>query len=156
MSEEEINEMINEYFDGELDKNKEPILFTYLSKYDESREYFKNLSRIKESLKQSVEEFPQELEERILLSVESIAKTKDPVNAPYTNWYTIISYSFAVILLIVSIFLFNLSSDYKHQLELTTVESNYQKQVIHLMYNSLPAAEVVSPAEDQVVIMAEM
>ena len=40
MNSNKINEMINAYFDGELEKGNEALLFTQLSQSDEGREYF--------------------------------------------------------------------------------------------------------------------
>ena len=41
MNDDKLIEMINLYFDGELEKSREPQLFSQLSANDEAREYFK-------------------------------------------------------------------------------------------------------------------
>ncbi|MCB9248205.1 MAG: hypothetical protein H6613_06520 [Ignavibacteriales bacterium] len=41
MSTENIKEIINQYFDNELTKSEEVILFTQLSQDENAREYFK-------------------------------------------------------------------------------------------------------------------
>ena len=46
MSTNEIIAMIDLYFDGELEKGKEPIMFTMLSQDLEGREYFKKLNAL--------------------------------------------------------------------------------------------------------------
>ena len=63
MDDEKILEMINKYFDGELEKGEEMLLFTRLSSSDEGRKYFKQLNRIRSAVDDSIEEFPEELEE---------------------------------------------------------------------------------------------
>ncbi|MBI9073013.1 MAG: hypothetical protein JEY94_15535 [Melioribacteraceae bacterium] len=76
MGQNDLKIMINEYFDGELDKEKETLLFTRLSLDDEARDYFKDLNMIKTATEQTLEEFPFGLEERIMYSVGSMNDKK--------------------------------------------------------------------------------
>ena len=69
MSENKLLEMINLYFDGELEKSKEVNLFTLLASDQTARDYFKQLSVIRNAVDDSTEVFPSDLEERILRSV---------------------------------------------------------------------------------------
>ena len=68
----------------------------------------------------------------------------------------VIAYSFAVILMIFSIFFFAQSNSYQKQLDLSLKEIDQKDQMINLLYNSMPSAEVVSNESNQVVITAEM
>ena len=76
MEDKKLLEVINSYFDGELEKGHEPLLFTQLSLNSEAREYFKQLNKIKAAIEESVEDFPEELDERILRSVSSTSEKK--------------------------------------------------------------------------------
>ena len=69
MSSENIFEMIDMYFDGELKKQEETFLFSELSGNIEAREYFKNSGILKTIVHSEKETFPEELEERILRSI---------------------------------------------------------------------------------------
>jgi hypothetical protein len=72
MNNEKTLTLINLYFDGELDKQQEVILFTSLSQDQSARDYFKQLSVIRNAVNNSDRRFPNaELEERILRSVGS-------------------------------------------------------------------------------------
>jgi len=76
MENKKLREMINAYFDGELEKGQEPLLFTQLSLSSEAREHFKQLNKIKAAVDELFEEFPEELDERILRSIGSTAVSK--------------------------------------------------------------------------------
>ena len=91
MNKSELQLMINQYLDGELEKSKEPLLFTHLSNDEESRDYFKELSSIKAALQDSVEDFPDYLEERILYSLEK--PTENNFSSFFNkNLFSVISY----------------------------------------------------------------
>lgn len=151
MNTEQIYMMIDEFFDGELDKGKEPILFTHLSLNDECREYFKSLNKIKTTITETIEEFPQELEERILYSAANTEKRRFIFN--FTgNIPVFFSYAFASVLLIISIFLYSQSLTYKQSLESTMQQVNRQDQLIEMLFNGLPPARVESNFINQIEI----
>ncbi|MEO8232015.1 MAG: hypothetical protein ABI638_07010, partial [Ignavibacteriota bacterium] len=68
--------LVNLYFDGELNKTEEVNLFTLLANDEAARNYFKQLSVIKNVVDNDEEELPAELEERILRSVGSKVSAK--------------------------------------------------------------------------------
>ena len=72
MNTNEIIRMIDLYFDGELEKGKEPVMFTLLSQDGEAREYFKRSNALKAGIANTMEEFPSKLDEKILRSVGNI------------------------------------------------------------------------------------
>ncbi len=149
MTTEQIYKMIDEFFDGELDKNKEPLLFTHLSLNDECREYFKSLNKIKSTITETVEEFPFELEERILYSAANSEKKRFNLNLT-GNLPAFFSYAIATVLLIVSILLYSQSLSYKQSLESTMQQVHRQDQLIELLFNGLPPATVESNFINQV------
>jgi RNA polymerase sigma factor (sigma-70 family) len=62
MSEHKLLEMINIYFDGELAKSEEASLFSLLASDQTARDYFKQLSVIRNAVDNYAEDFPAELE----------------------------------------------------------------------------------------------
>ena len=110
METKEIKFMVDSYFDGELEKGNEPVLFSLLSSDTEAREYFKKLNLLKTSNINSVEEFPQQLDERILRSIESSNQKFVQTNI-YKNIFKAVAYSATIILLILTIFFYSKSEE---------------------------------------------
>ena len=54
-----IIDMINLYFDGELEKEDEAFLFSLISSDAEGRDYFKIMTTLKESYRVSEKLYPQ-------------------------------------------------------------------------------------------------
>ena len=57
MSENKIKELINLYFDGELAKSEEANLFSSLASDQSSRDYFKQLSLMRNAVDNDAEDF---------------------------------------------------------------------------------------------------
>ena len=55
MSTEQIKELINRYFDNQLEKSEEVFMFTQLSQEEGAREYFKQMNVLSESIKNTFE-----------------------------------------------------------------------------------------------------
>lgn len=141
MSENKILEMINLYFDGELAKGEEANLFSLLASDQTARDYFKQLSVIRNAVDNSAEDFPAELEERILRSVGSKAAAKTGM---FSNIkiFSAVSYAAALILLFLSGYLFFKVSNYQERVDNLSQQMMIQSQTIELLFNSLPVVEV--------------
>jgi hypothetical protein len=141
MNRKEMETMIDLYFDGELEKGKEPIMFTMLSQDLEGREYFKKLNALKSSLTNSLEEFPDKLDEKILRSIGKLdgKQTVTFINRKVLNAVT---YSFTVILLTLTIFFYSRSEEYKVQFADLTREVKKQNDRLELIMNAIPPVEV--------------
>ena len=141
MNTEELKRMIQIYFDGELEKNKEPLLFSSLSQDDEARDYFKSVNLLKNAVEETKEDFPQELEERIFYSLrkKEVKSISSVFNLPVTR---IISYSVAIILIIINIYLLGRINSYSDKVNAVQTVVQNQNQMIELLFNSLPATEV--------------
>jgi negative regulator of sigma E activity len=151
MNTEELKIKISQYFDGELNKAEEALLFSQLSDDEEARDYFKDCSRITNVIQESFEEMPNELEERILLSVGDVSEKRN--NSFFRKWnYTIAAYAAAAVLLIVAVFFYTSNNEYKQKLETTIEKVNTQNQMIQLLYNSLPTAEVEGKLDYQIIV----
>jgi len=140
MTNKEMYELIDVYFDGELEKGKEPILFTTLSADEEAREYFKNLNRLKTHFSNSMEEVPSMLDERIL---KAAAETGLKQNIFFNRTVYYAGAAVLVLILLISTFFFySKSEEYKVQYADLTREVRMQNDKLELLMNALPAVEV--------------
>ncbi len=141
MSENKILEMINLYFDGELAKSEEVSLFSLLAGDQNARDYFKQLSIIRNAVDSDIEDVPVELEERILRSVGSNKSVRTGI---FSNIkiFSAISYAAALILLFLSGYLFFKVSNYQERVDNLSQQMIYQSKTIDLLLNSLPSVEI--------------
>jgi hypothetical protein len=155
MVNDELRNMIDLYFDGELEKNKEPILFTALAVEVDAREYFKNLHVLQALVSESIESFPVELEENILASVKPV-KTKSYNYLNFRNRVShIVSIAAAAILFLVCSLLFLDVNDYKSQISAFTEQLKEQKETIEIIMNNNYPAVVVSPdSKNEIIVRA--
>ena len=141
MQENKLISMINLYFDGELNKGEEVNLFSLLASDQSARNYFKQLSVIRNAVDNSAEDFPLELEERILRSVGSKTSTESGFFSKI-KISSAISYAAALILLFLSGYLFFKISNYQERVENLSQQMMIQSKTIQMLYNSLPGVEV--------------
>lgn len=151
MNDNKIYELINLYFDGELDKSREALLFTELSQSVEGREYFKQLSRIKTSIDESLEDFPEELDERIL---RSVSRTSEKKFSFFTGQrlFASVSYAIAIVLIVLSGYLFMKVSTYQEKVDTLSQQMNFQTKTIQILFNSLPGVEVRATFDNEIII----
>jgi hypothetical protein len=141
MKTEKLIELIDLYFDGELERGQEAILFTSLGADKEAREYFKKLNSLHSAISNSIDEFPQSLDYKILHNLEKIdSETSHTFFS--RKVFTSIALSFSIILLAVSIFFYSKSEEYKVQLVDLTREVKQQNENILSIMNTLPEVEV--------------
>ena len=151
MNNEKILELVNLYFDGELEKSKEVTLFSLLASDQSARDYFKQLSVIRNAVDNSVEDFPSDLEERILRSVGSKVGTRAGI---FSNIkiFSAISYAAALILLFLSGYLFFKVSNYQERVDSLSGQMMMQTKTIQMLYNSLPGVEVRATFDNEIII----
>jgi hypothetical protein len=151
-----IEKLINEYFDDELEKGNEAALFSILSQDNEGQNYFKKMNFLKTSLKDSQEDFPVDLEERIFYSIHEKNQKRKKFFTLH-NFFTIGSYAVAAIFLIISILLFNQVKDYKKEVDNTVKAISAKSETIELLLeNTLPPAEVKAKSPDKIIIRANL
>ncbi|NMB80430.1 MAG: hypothetical protein GYA14_01270 [Ignavibacteria bacterium] len=144
--------IVDQYFDGELDKSKEAFLFSELSRDEECREYFKQVNKFKNIIQETDDEFPLELERKILNSVKvSTPKLEFP-----RSFFPVLSYSLTIIVLIVSLFLFMEVCEYRTEIQKTSERLLDQQKTINLLINSLPPVEVETELKNAVIVKANM
>lgn len=151
MNENKAIEMINFYFDGELEKSKEVNLFSLLASDQTARDYFKQLSVIRNTVDNDKKDFPAELEERILRSVgvKAAAKTR---TFSSIKIFTAISYAAALVLLFLSGYLFFKVSDYQERIDKLSEQIMKQTKSIQILYNSLPGIEVQATYDNEIIV----
>lgn len=143
--------IINKYFDGESSKEEEAFMFTQLSLDEDAREYFKSLNLLKNTVEETKEDFPNELDEKLLLSLPNMEENKHTFRK-YFSPSVSIAYVISVILFIILLSFRSELSGYKEQLNLQTQQVNYQSKMINLLYNSLPPAVVSAKLENPIII----
>lgn len=141
MDTNEIITMIELYFDGELEKGKEPVMFSLLSQDTETREYFKMMNTLRSVFTTSTEQFPSPLDEKILRSVSGLNEKQ---TAFFINKkvFSAITYSITVILLVLTMFFYSKSEEYKVQFFDLTREVKKQNDRLELLMNALPQVDV--------------
>jgi hypothetical protein len=141
MNTNEIISMVDLYFDGELEKGKEPIMFTSLALDKDAREHFKNMNLFKTSIVQTMDEYPVVLDEKILRSIGNI---HDRHTTAFINKkvFSVITYSAIIILLVLTVFFYRRTEEYKVQFYDLTREVKNQNDRIELLMNTLPEVEV--------------
>jgi len=149
MSDEKIKDIINRYFDNELDKSEEVFMFTQLSQLESAREYFKQMNVLSENIKNTFEEFPIGLEERILNKTFAEAGKNKKFQF---NFQSLFGYAFSVVLLIISLFVYTQSIEYKKDIEMNVHQINQQSKMLEMMFNALPQTEIRAKFENEVVI----
>lgn len=151
MTDNKIIESINRYFDGELEKSKEVNLFSLLASDQTARDYFKQLNLIRNAVDNDAEDFPAELEERILRSVGSKASEKTGIFSK-VKIFSAISYAAALILLFLSGYLFFKVSNYQERVDNLSEQMMMQTKTIQMLYNSLPGVEVRATFDNEIII----
>lgn len=156
MDKSDLKVMVNQYLDGELDKGKETFLFTTLAEDEDLRNYFKDLSAVKSTVQDNVEEFPDYLEERIFYSIDNKPEQNLLLGFFNKNLFSVLSYSVALILIVVTVFFYSQANEYKNKYEVKAEQVSRQNKMINLLYNSLPVTEVTTVPDNQIVVRAKM
>ena len=147
-------EMVDLYFDGELRREDEAYLFSLISTDEEGREYFKTLSTLKESYRISENVFPQKLEDKILKEISSNTEIKTP-----DKYYFIpkkIAYACSVILALVGIFIYAEYNINQERMKLQDQQVEQHTEMIELLMNSLPQAEIKGAEVKKVIVRANI
>ena len=155
MESSEIKIIINQYFDNELSKAEEVLLFTQLSQDEDARIYFKEMNTLKGITELTIEEYPERLDEKVYSGLSNVNEVTH-FFSDRSKLYSAVSYAFALVLLAVSIFFYYESSRYKDTIELTYEHLNQQNRMINVLLNGLPQAEVRAEFANEVIITPKM
>lgn len=155
MNTQEIKNIINQYFDNELTKAEEVILFTQLSEDEDAREYFKQMNLLRNVTDASSKDYPQYLDAKILSNIQ-IEETPKINNWFSKNIFSAISYAVALVLLALSIFFYTESLQYRNMLKLTNQQVEQQNKLIQVLYNTLPPTIVTEKVKNEIIITPQM
>jgi hypothetical protein len=98
-----------------------------------------------------LEEFPEELDERIL---KYIARSHDKKFSFFSGQriFSSISYAVALLLIILSGYLFMKVSAYEEKVDILSTQMIFQSKTIQMLFNSLPSVEVRASSDNEIVI----
>jgi len=163
MTTDEIKNLVQLYFDNELEKDREPLLFSLLSGNYEAREYFKQLNLIRTVVDNTVEQFPEELEERIFNSLmpvgRQVKKEEASLRFGFARNYFVPALSLAavIVMMIISMFFYSELRDYKLKVDIISEQVKGQNQTIELILNnSLPPAVIKAAFENEILIKSNL
>lgn len=145
------NEMMQQFHDGELEKAKEPFIFTHLAECEECREFFKSMSLISSSIQIEVKDFPQRIDEKIFGKIRTISDKNSLLFSP-KKIPTLVSCALAIIIIIMSVFIFDSEMEYKQEMHLALKQIRYQNERINLLMNTMPEVRVRSKLSDVTII----
>ncbi len=152
---EQTKNTIEQYFDKELHKSMEPQLFQLLAVDEKARDYFKTIYELKKSSEEIIEEYPHQLDKKILNTLyEKTAKHK--FTLPDFKFSTLLAYSFALVMFIVSILFYYDLRTYQHQLDQSIEQINYKQKEVELLLNSIPVVQIEANNLKQTAIKANL
>jgi hypothetical protein len=138
---EQTKNIIEQYFDKELPKSKEPQLFELLANDEAARNYFKIMYEIKNSSEEIIEDYPNQLDKKILNTLyEKTAKQNFAM--PGFKFSYLFAYSFAIVMLVVSILFYYDLRSYQYRLDQSIEQINYKQKEVELLLNSIPSIQV--------------
>ncbi len=146
MNNKSITEIINAWFDGELNKSEEVNLFAILSVNEDARETFRQQSDLKNNFSFISEDFPDKLDERILGSIHETTTKRRKVFEP-SNYPALFGYALSIVMIIISLFLVTELRTNRSGLNDLSVKVKEQEQTIKLMFNAYPTI-VVKPTNN--------
>lgn len=149
MMNDEIFRMIDSYVDGELSRPDEDILFEQLALHSDARDYFRKVNIIKNQTESLTNEFPMLLEKKIIGSVQRNSLQRYPYGARIIG---IAAAGISVILLVISLLLLSLVSDYRNEINSAVIQMKKQNIMIEALYNSFPPTEVHAQYSNEIII----
>ncbi len=156
MNTNELKELVELYIDNELEKSKEPLLFSSLAADDDAREYFFSLNVIRNAVEKDIRPFPSELDERIFNSLKDREKNQ---LFPFIRQrpFVLVPAAAAVFFILVSVFLFIEMRNYQQKVDSISEQINVQNRTIELILNnSLPPAEVRGRSINEIIVRANL
>jgi hypothetical protein len=148
METSDLLKMIDEYFDGELQKNDEQSLFVSLSANEQARYYFRQNRLLKSMTSEMQEAFPEKIDKKIL------SRTILNGNNKFLNLKLrpILAYAAIIVLFCISLFFYSQVRTYKEDINQVHRDIQKQNRTIQILLNSLPTAEVQGKYSNAVII----
>ena len=146
-----IKILINEYLDGEINKNDEKELFNSLADNEDLRQFFRNMVTLKKSIKLSEEQVSLSVDRHILNNIKPKSEVKKVDHFNYKFGFAL---GFSACLLIISIYLFNRNLEINSQITQAVNKINEQDKKMELILNSIPSAEIKPVYYKEVIIQS--
>lgn len=143
MENKEIKYLVNQYFDDELEQEKEAYLFSEIAKSEELRSYFKKYILLMSAAHRDTKSFPSQLDKKILQN-ETTPVRKENKIIYRRKFSQLLPYAAVIVLLIVALFYSRKSESYEKQIFSLTHEVENQNEKIELLFHALPPIEVTS------------
>lgn len=139
---DQIIEIIEKYFDNELDKQGEASLFSMLSVNDTAREQFKAMLLIRNTIEADQEQFPLKLDERILTSLQPDIPKGSQFG--FSRWSPLhyLGYGLSAVLVIITLLIYSEVQGYRQKVSRLDERVKEQSQTIEMFYNSLPTVTI--------------
>jgi cell division protein FtsL len=148
METNELLKMVDEYFDGELEKSKEQSLFISLSANQQARTYLRQNRFLKSVTSEMQEVFPEKVEKNILS--KTVLYRRSHFLTPKMR--AVLAYATIIILSFVSLFFYSQTKTYKEDINRVHLDIQKQNRTIQILLNSLPTAEVQGKYSNAVII----
>jgi low affinity Fe/Cu permease len=135
---EKIDEIIEKYFDNELDKQGEAGLFSMLSANESARTQFKAMLLLRNTIENDRVEFPAKLDEQILTSLRP--KTGAMPQMALWKWPPLyyLGYGLSAVFIVITFLIYTEVQDYRQKVSRLDERLKEQNQTIEMLYNSLP------------------
>lgn len=153
-----IEKYINEFFDGEIKRENEQMLFSHLSQCDSCRNKFKEYNLIKNLVNQLTEEFPDSLDNRIINRFY-LLEEKNKNESRMIKFYRYAVVGLSIILIGFLLFFFNSIQNFEQKLNLSykeiimhSEEIKNQQEQIEILMNSLNPIEVINRESKSIII----
>jgi len=158
----EIELLIHKYIDKEIDQTGEQELFTHLAGCNSCREEFRLLNHVQKTYNNSLKEYPEQLEQRIISSLKK-QESKGKKSILYKPVPAIYLYAASIAaILILTLYFFReyefnqISNDGKNRMNTVLAKEYQQEQHIRLIMNQLPGVRVTTEITDPALIKKEL
>lgn len=137
-----IKYLVNQYFDNELENEKEIFLFSEIAKNEEIRTYFKKYMLLMSAAHYDIKSFPAQLDKKILNTGTAVPVSKEIKITHRKKFLQLLPYAAVIVLLITAMFYSRKSESYEKQIFNLTREVEDQNDKIELLFHALPPIEV--------------
>lgn len=153
-----MEKYINEFFDGEIKRENEQMLFSHLSQCDSCRNKFKEYNLIKNLVNQLTEDFPDSLDSKIMNKFYSLDEKNKNENR-IIKFYRYAVVGLSIILICFLLLFFNSIQNFEQKLNLShneilmhSIEIKNQQEQIEKLMNSLNPIEVINHENKTIII----
>lgn len=147
--------LIQQFHDGELEKSKEPLVFTHMSDCENCREFFKMLNSMSISIQTEVKVIPEDLDEKVFRKVRYAIDRKRNTLL-FKRYPAIMAYALGIIIILMALYMFNSQMEYRYELGTALKQIKYQNEKIDLLMNTMPEVHVNSKLNNEIIVQTKM